>query len=105
MRAVIVLGQEKLEEGNQFLVILPGFVLEPLFESADKAPGNAIGLGSVTGDEDMNESCLAHEGAKGIGPKMDALVRNQKEQVRRKQEFEDLDNHIGGDRGASQEDR
>ena len=61
--------------------------------------------GAVTGDENVNESCLTHEGAKGIGPKMDAPVRNQKEQVRRKQEFEGLDNHICGDRGASQEDR
>ena len=94
MRAVVVLGQEKLKEGDEFLVILPGFVLQPLFESAHKTFGNTIRLGSVAGDENMNEFCLTHEGAKGIGAKMDAPVRNQKEQVRRKQEFEGLDNPL-----------
>ena len=49
VRAVVVLGQEKLEEGDQFLVILPGFVLQPLFESAHKTFGNAIRLGGGDG--------------------------------------------------------
>ena len=62
MGAVIILGQELCQEKGQLLVILPGFVLEPLFERADKALGDAIGTqrvpGPMTGDKDMNETCL-----------------------------------------------
>ena len=82
MRAVIVLDQEKFKEGGQFLVILPGFVLRQHFESADKAFGNAIGLGSMTGDKDMNEICLSGQQLKSFSPKVNAPVRNQELQFR-----------------------
>jgi hypothetical protein len=32
MGAVVVLGQELVQQGSEFLVLLPGFVPEPLLE-------------------------------------------------------------------------
>ena len=78
MGAVIILGQELCQKKGQLLVILPGFVLEPLFERADKALGDAIGLRPMTGDKDMNETCLSGQQLKNFGPEVDAPVRNQK---------------------------
>ena len=69
---------------RQFQVILPGFVPQPLFERAHKTLGNAVGLGPVACDEDMDEFCLPIK-LKGRRPKVDAPVRNQEEQFRREQ--------------------
>ncbi len=55
MRPVVVFSQELFEQKGEFSVASPGFVFEPFFEGPDKALGNAIGLRSVAGNEDMNE--------------------------------------------------
>ena len=94
VRAVIVLGQELDHECRQFRVILPGFVLQPLFERADKAFSAAIRLRQVARNQDMNELLLLHQGAKSGGPKMNTPIRDQEEQFRRKQDFESLDNQV-----------
>ena len=82
MGTVVILGQELFQEKGQLQVILPSFVLQPLFESANEALGNAIGLGSMTGDKDMNEICLSGQQLKSLSPKVNAPVRNQELQFR-----------------------
>ncbi len=82
MGAVIILGQELLQKKGQRQVILPSFVLEPLFESAYKALSNAIRLGSMTSDKDMYKICLSGQQLKSISPKVNAPVRNQELQFK-----------------------
>ncbi|MEM7539423.1 MAG: M28 family peptidase, partial [Chloroflexota bacterium] len=55
MGAVIGLKQKLLQERVQLMFIGPRLILEPLFGGANKAFGDAIGLGSMPSDKDMQK--------------------------------------------------
>jgi hypothetical protein len=56
MRAVIILIQKLLEERGQFLVVLPRFVSQPLFERAHKSLSDTVRLRPMASDEDWMNS-------------------------------------------------
>ena len=58
----------------------------------------------MAGNQDMDELFSAHQGLKSIGCEMDAPIANQKEQVRRQQDAQGLDDHLCGDTGAGDEE-
>ena len=70
MRTVIVLIQELLNQLGQFLVVLSGFVFQPLLERADKALGDAVGLGPLAGNQDVDKLFREHEHLEGLGCEM-----------------------------------
>jgi len=57
MRAIIVLGDELLNQGGQFLIVGPGLVSQPLLQRAHKSLGSPIGLRPMAGNKDVDHSC------------------------------------------------
>jgi hypothetical protein len=80
VRTVVVFCQELLQQERQLLVILPGFVPQPLFERADEAFSAAVGLRPVARNGDMDECRTAYQALKGVGGEVGPAICNQKAQ-------------------------
>ena len=76
-----MLDQELVQQGTEFLVILLGFVLEPLLERTDEAFGDPIGLGPMTSNQGMDELFRAQQGLESVRLEVGSPVTDEEEQV------------------------
>jgi len=81
----VVLVAESVQERVKVVGISPGVGSEPLFERADKALGNPVGLRPVTRHKHMNEVMLVGEAPKVASGEVRAAVGDEELEVGRKQ--------------------
>ena len=51
---------------------------------------------SVAGDQDMDQRLAEHQGLEGVGREMGAPIGNQELQLRRQEQAQGFDDHLGG---------
>jgi hypothetical protein len=101
--ARVVVDDELGQQGRQFGVVLPGVPGEPRLEGAHEAFGDAIGLGSVRRDADLQEPQILGKLREELGDELGAVVADDELQVGRPV-LTQLGHDLGGrDVGAGHE--
>ena len=70
-----------------------------------KRGGNPVRLRAVAGDQDMAKRLAEHQGLEGVGREMGAPIAHQKLQLRRQEQAQGFDDHLGGDLRSGDETR
>ncbi len=78
MRAIIVLAVQLVQQLFQICGRLPCLVREPFLERAHKSFDDPVGLGTMAGNQYMDEVRLARKLREDLGGEMRATVRNQR---------------------------
>lgn len=94
MWPVVVVQDEVGEEFGQFVIVVPRLGGKPLLEATHEAFGDAIGLWSMTCDQDMDELLRAHQFTEDVRLEMHASIGDQKEQLWRQQDTQGLGDHV-----------
>ena len=81
MWAVVVFRQKQVQEFQELLIGLPGFVSQPLLEGADKTLCNAIRLWAMASNDHVHEFGLFGKLLKYLRSKVCATIGNQELQI------------------------